>query len=208
MVTNIHYNPETDNMSILDPIRINILNTTLAIYKHFENMLKGKSKFIQDKWAKRAVTYSTRNVLSPAIYNVNHLDSTDFISNLHITVGLLQFLKGVLPVAVNRVIGIFFNNILKKEVDTALLINPKTYKSELVQVPNSIRNELLGMEGINTLLNKMLQDEYIRGPVKVDYKYLLLLIDDKLTNTITILEDTTGTGRDDQQIEYTNNLPE
>lgn len=195
MLSNIQYNPDTDDMSILDPIRINILNTTLAIYKHFENMLKGKSKFIQDKWAKRAITYSTRNVLSPAVSTVKHLDSTDYVSSIHITCGLLQFIKGILPITVNRVIGIFLNNILKKEVDTALLVNPKTYKSELVQVSNSIRSELLSMEGINSLINKMLQDEYLKGPVKVGDNYLLLLIDDKLTNTITIIEDT-------------NNLPE
>ena len=186
MLTNIQYNPDTDDMSILDPIRINILNTTLAIYKHFENMLKGKSKFIQDKWSKRSITYSTRNVLSPAVSSVNHLDATDYVSNIHITVGLLQFIKGILPITVNRVIGIFLNNILKKEIDTALLVNPKTYKSELITVSNSIRNELLSMEGINNLVNKMLQDEYLKGPVKVADNYLLLVIDDPATDTITI----------------------
>lgn len=182
-----------DDMHTLDNIRLKIQNTLLEIYKYFETLLNGKNKFIQGKWAKRAVANGTRNVLSPSLVNIKNLKNENKITINHTIIGLYQYLKGIEPIAVNRIQTIFINSILNHNSTTALLINPTNMKSEIVNISVAKRDEWLSPEGLGNIITKMIQDELFTSEVHID-KYYLMLVYEK--------------GNDVYLIKDTNNIPE
>lgn len=176
MLKNMHASEE--NMHLLDPVRYKIQNIILEIYEHFKTLLDGKNKYIQGKWAKRAISYGTRNVITPPMVALTDLDNTEnFIGANDTVIGLYQFVKGISNIAMNRIQTLFISRILNPETLKASLINPETYETEIVDIPIKKRNEWLTMEGLDSILNKLGQEDLRIEPVKIDKYYLALIRD-------------------------------
>lgn len=166
-----------NNYSAIDPIRLKIQKTTLEIFNYFKNLLDGKDKFIQGKFAKRSVTHGTRNVISPMPQKIKDLKADNNISSIHTTVGLYQYIKSVGPVAMNKVSSMFINNILSPNSTTAYLVDPVSMETKLVEIPVKKRDQWLSTEGLNDIMNKLSQPDLRKDPVMIDKYYLMLLYD-------------------------------
>lgn len=166
-----------NNYSAIDPIRLKIQKTTLEIFNHFKNLLDGKDKFIQGKFAKRSVTHGTRNVISPMPQKIKDLKADNNVSSIHTTVGLYQYIKSVGPVAMNRVSSMFINNILSPNNTTAYLVDPVSMETKLVEIPVKKRDQWLSTEGLTEIMNKLSQSDLRKDPVMIDKYYLMLVYD-------------------------------
>lgn len=167
---------QESNLYQLDPIRYKLQKSVNAVFEHFLNLLNGKYSFIQDRWAKRAITNGTRNVLTPVPYKITKLDKNKITTN-HSVCGIYQYIKAIAPIAMNRVKGVFINKFLSPNSTAATLVDPKTMKTTLVNIKINKRDEWLSMEGLNRTMNKMKQPDLRFEPVEIDGYYLQLLYD-------------------------------
>lgn len=167
-----------ENMSMLDPIRVKIQNITLEIYNYFKVLLDGKNKFIQGKWAKRAIMHGTRNVITPSLNLVDDLDSETKITFNHTVVGTYQYIKAIPPILANKLHTMFIGRIMNPDSDSAVLVNPKTMQTEIVNISVKRRDEWLSLEGLADITSKLSQDSVKREPVKIDGYYMFLIYDD------------------------------
>jgi len=169
---------DKDNMSMLDPIRLKIQNITIELYNYYKVLLDGKNKFIQGKWAKRAIMNGTRNVITPSLNLVEDLDSDNKITFNHSVVGTYQYIKAIPPILANKLHTMYIGRILNPDSDSAVLVNPKTMKTEIVNISVKRRDEWLSLEGLSDITSKLAQDEIKREPVKIDGYYMFLIYDD------------------------------
>lgn len=166
-----------DNMDLFNAVRFKLQRSVLEIYSYIENMLDGKSKFIQGKWAKRSIAYGTRNVITPSLNDITNLNSKHKVTINHSTLGLYQYLKAIFPITVNKIKGRFLNYIFKPDTPKASLVNKDTLRFEEVDVDIKVRDSWLSSEGINIILNKFILDDVLKSPVKIQDHYALLLYD-------------------------------
>lgn len=169
---------KSSDMEILNPIRVKIQNTILELYEHFKMLTDGKNKFIQGKWAKRAITHGTRNVITaiPIVYN--DINQTDRISFNDTIVGLYQYIAGIAPITKNKVNTHFISRVLTPGSDMANLIDPKTLKTAYVSIDAAKRDDWLSDEGMDGIISKMGQEINRKEPVMIDKYYLALVYDD------------------------------
>lgn len=167
-----------DNIGYLDPVRLRIQNILVLLYEHFKTLMDGKSKFIQGKWGKRAITYGTRNVITPLITDSVSNDDENGISMNHSVCGIYQFAKAIAPIAMNRINTVFISKLLTPDTITTKLVNPKTMKSELKDIKVNKRDEWLTIEGLDNILNKLGQEDVRNSPIKIDDYYMFLMYDD------------------------------
>lgn len=172
---------------LYDKIRLKIQKTLLEIYEYIVSMLDGKSKFIQGKWAKRAVMYGTRNVISPFTPNIHNLNDTHSPSINHTIIGLYQYLKSILPVTTNRFINNVTNRVFTNDVNEARVLDIESKKYKIKQIDIKIKEKWFTMDGVNDLLEKLRYDDTILQPVKLDKDYLFYIYDNN--NSITIIRD-------------------
>lgn len=176
-----------DNLYQVDPIRYKIQKSINSIFDYFLQLLGPKSGFIQNKWSKRAIVNGTRNVLTPAPYKITKLNNAKISTN-HSVCGLYQYIKAIAPIAMNRVKGMFINRFLNPNSSTAMLVDPNTRKTSLVNIKVNKRDEWLSMEGLNRTMNKMKQADLRFEPVMIDGYYLQMVYDDG--QNIVLLNDT------------------
>lgn len=166
-----------DNIKLLDNVRFKIQNILIDLYEYFKTLMDGKSKFIQSKFAKRAIANGTRNVITPCLPNLTDLDSEHIITSNHAICGIYQFVKGISPIALNKLHTNFISHILSPNTNKANLVNPKTMRTELVDIKTNKRDEWLSLEGLDNVLNKLGQEDIRVEPVKIDNYYMCLLYD-------------------------------
>jgi len=186
-------NMKTNDPS-LDGIRIKIQNTVLEIYDYYMDLLNGKNSFIEGKWAKRGVVNGTRNVITPTIPNITDLDSDDNIDFNNTVVGIYQYVRAIAPIAMNKILTIFISNIMHPESSTAMLINKKSLKTEVVEIPVKTRQEWLSTEGLDGIINKLAQEDLRTEPIIIHDHYAFLVYDtgkeiEVYANTASIPED-------------------
>ena len=121
--------------------------------------------------------YGTRNVLTPSPAKITDLTDENRLKTNHTTVGLYQYIKAISPITMNLLQSKFLNKIFNPNSNTALLVNSKTMKSELMDIDIRIRDKWLSMDGINDIMNKMAQPIVRKEPVKIGKHYLLAVLD-------------------------------
>lgn len=175
MLKNTNLTPE--NKHLMDPTRYRLQNITVKIYEHYKALMDGKNKFMLGKVAKRAVSYGTRNVITPSLTKIVDLDDPNRIRANDTIIGLYQYTKAISPIAMHHIQTKFVNRVLNPDSNQAYLINPKTMKTELVEIKINKRDEWLSQEGLDGILTKLGQEDIRVEPVKVDGYYMCLLYD-------------------------------
>lgn len=180
--TLININVKNMNSDILNPIRLKIQNTIVAIYEYYRVLIDGKSKFILGKWAKRAIVYGTRNVITAIPYNVTSTNQENKISFNDTVIGLYQFIAGISPIAKNKIITTFINRIFRQDTNIATLVNKKSMMTESVAIDYTKRDMWLSFEGLDSIVAKMAQEENRFEKISVGEDHYLMLIYDDGTN--------------------------
>ena len=181
---------ETRDIEFINQIRVRLQKVVLEIYEYLENMLDGKSKFIQGKWTKRSVFYGTRNVITGTPESIKNLENPNEVSDATAVLGPLQAAKGLMPIAIFELRTKFLNNVFDIQSDKANLIDPKTLLRGPISINEKIRSQWVTDEGLEGIVNKFIQAELLMSDIIISDKYYLYLILDE-GDTITIVNDGT-----------------
>ncbi len=168
MVENIDI---SNNAEYLDSVRYNLQLKVGEVYNYIKIMLKGKKGFIQGKWASRKVYNSTRNVISSYIHNSKGLDDPTNPGVNQTIVGLYQFLRATLPLAINKVRTGFLSEVLIGPNSPAVLVNKDTLKKELVHISPDYFDSWMTYEGLEKIMAKFSQESLRHEYLMIDNKY-------------------------------------
>ena len=159
----------------ISAVRKRLQKIAIDIYDYIENLLDGKSKFIQGKWTKRAIMYSTRNVITAAPVEIKNLEDSERPTGLSSQIGLYQTIKGILPIAIFQTRTRFLQDIFDINSTRAMLIDKKTLRRVPVDITEKTRSRWVTDDGLEETINKLMQDEIKNAPIEVDGNYLLLV---------------------------------
>ena len=142
------------NIDHINNIRCSIQKGVVAVYDYLVSLVKGKSKFINDKWAGRKVEYSTRNVITAYVSKATHVDDERLVGCNESVVGLYQFLTSIRPLAVNLIRTGYLSNVFTGPNTPAMMVNKKTLKKEAVTIPPDLYDTWMTPEGLESVFSK------------------------------------------------------
>lgn len=147
------------------------------VYDHVLRMITGKKGFIQEKFGSRRVFNGTRNVISAMDTSTADLDEVNSPDYTDTILGMFQVAKGALPLTIfllrNGWLGQVFS--VGDSSTSARLIDPKTLKSELVDLPPDVRDRWITVEGLEKVIESMRIVENRHKPVMLEDRYLGLV---------------------------------
>jgi len=165
-------------LRMIDPVRFKLQKDINAVYDYLKVLIDGKHKFIRGNWIKRGVDYGTRNIFSSIPSVVNDLDDEDAIVKPYETiVGVLQAAKIFLPLVSYRIKQDFLGDILSATGETATLVDPKTMKLKTVSLKKKEFEKWSTQDGIDSIINRTLDDDVKNMPIIIDGYYLKLIYD-------------------------------
>lgn len=166
------------NIDYLDSARYSIQQRVLEIYNYITNLLEGKSKFFQSKWASRKVFDSTRNVITPYVPKTDIFFTPKTVSTNQTVVGMYQFMRSIMPLAVNRVRDTYLSDVFIGPNSPAVLVNKKTLKKELAHVSPDYYDDWMTYEGLEKTMSRFGQEELRDEVVEIEGRYLGLIYND------------------------------
>lgn len=154
---------------IYDPIRYSLQSVAMEIYSYLDTMMSGKTGFMQGHYGKRSVALGTRNVISAADQGTARPDSPHFLKADETQIGLFQAAKAVQPATLYYLKTLFFNTIFpsSQEIDTAKLINPKTWETDYIPTSLDVREEFTSPDGIYGFINKFKSFDFRKKPIVI-----------------------------------------
>lgn len=168
------------NDPTLDTARWSLQQHFNAVYEHIEGILKGKNGFLLAKWGSRKIHHGTRNVLTaldpapPVLGGTNAPGVNDTI------VGLYQYLKGTMDLAIFAVKTGPLAPIISALPGNISVIDPKTLKSKTVNPSTFVRDKWGSDNSIEELISGYEKLAARHKPVMMDGGYVALIYrDDK-----------------------------
>lgn len=181
-----------NNYANYDPYRYRVQLIALDVFEYIKNILEGKRGFIQSKWASRGLMDGTRNVLTALPNVVSDLKDPNKISFNDTTVGLYQFVKSIMPLAVHEVHKYFIIGVANPMSNNVKVIDSKTLKTTFKTANAKDKEAWTTAQGLNNIFNKLRQDVVKNDYAKLGEDYIAL-VEDK--------------GKDIYVIKDTNNIP-
>jgi hypothetical protein len=166
------------NAAYLDSARFNLQIAVMDIYDYIKNMLEGKSKLILGKWAARKVFNSTRNVITSHIPDTVELHSPKTVGTNQTVIGLYQYLRMILPLAVKHVRDTFISDVFVGPNAPAVLVNKKTLQKEAIHVDSDYFDEWTTYEGLEKVFARFSEENLRHEPLEINGYYLGLIYDD------------------------------
>lgn len=173
--TSIHLVGSKTDDPIVDNQRKSIQLTVFEIYTYFENMIEGKKGVIQSKWGGRRIAYGTRNVLSSMETLTEELFGPRSPDSDSVLVGLLQTMKGVLPVTVYKIKEKFLQDVFINASQPTMLIDRKTLKLVPVDLDPYMWDKWGTIAGIEKLIDGFFDDRLRNKPILINNHYLYLV---------------------------------
>lgn len=143
---NTYYRKLISRASLVDPKRVktmpeiydsNIIGmqkAALELDRYIDELLKGKGKLIQGKWASRKIFNTTSNVISAHVDNTTGINDPRTFKYNDSLMGVYQFLRSAAPLTTYNVKNTYISRIFAKGANTAFLTNTKTLKRDEVSV--------------------------------------------------------------------------
>lgn len=163
---------------VLDHTRVLLQKTFNAIYDHFEGMLRGKRKLLQNKWAARRIQNGTRNVITAMNTSVAELGAPGNIGVNHTGIGLYQFCKAIMPLAWYLLRSGVLSKVFTIPNVPARLTDVKTLKLVDVAVKTTTYDKFMTNAGLEKLIKTFNQRDMRHRPMVVEGHYLGLIYKD------------------------------
>lgn len=163
------------NIETINNSRWGLQQTFNAIYSMIEDMLQGKRKLIQNRWASRRIFNGTRNVITSLDASVHYLGAPGTISFTDTGIGLYQALKAILPVAIYQIKTGFLSRVFQSRETPAVLVNKKTLKKESVNLHSKYYDQYMTEEGIAKVLTMFAQEDVRHRYLELDGYYMGLI---------------------------------
>lgn len=167
---------------LYDGVKYNIQLKVFELYSSHKEFLSGKSGFGQRRYARRALAYGSRNVITGANMQAKTVEDSDFLKHDETLLPLFQAAKMYQPLVINQLREIFYSQIFSLGATRIAAINTKTLTIEYIDVNDKEITNALSSEGMENLIN-MFQNVHMREkPVivrdTVDKFYYLFLVYD------------------------------
>lgn len=177
-------------VSVFDTARWSMQRTANEIYDVLMSMLKGKRGWIQQKYGSRKIINGTRNIITAMNTSVPYLKSPINPTLSHTQVGLIQTLRGALPFTLHGLRTGILGEVFGTGEDYVWLVNPKTFKRELVQISLDTADKYSTRPGLESLINLFFNLDIRHKPIMIDGHYLALLyVDDTSFKVVTDISD-------------------
>lgn len=151
-----------------DGVRYELQMILVAIYDHFENLMTGKSGFLQGAHGARRLIGGTRNVITAASYDALTPDHPRALKSDETMVGLFQTMKAFEPLVVHHMKTTFLNPIFGIDVASSVaVINPKTYALEYREFGPDALNTFVGPQAINAMISRFRNSDVRAKPVAI-----------------------------------------
>jgi len=170
-------------MKYYDGIKYNLQLKINEIYRYLKNFVAGKGGFAQQKYARRAVAWGTRNVaISPIIEGISPSDDL-FFKNDEIVVPVFQAAKGLLPLVTYQVKKLFYSQLFSIATNKVAAIDPKNYKLDYIEVSDAELAKFTSANAVESLVNAFQNIHMRNRPVTIESKegkkyFLFLVYDD------------------------------
>lgn len=165
-----------------DVVRYQMQLKVQEIYDYIINIIRGKHGFAQGKYAARAVTYSNRNVITAAITSrTASAKSKNLFSVDEVQLPLYQAMKAAVPVVVNNMKKIFFEQIFDPQSNTVALLNPKTFKLEYHEITSPELIKYTTLDGIEKIIDNFRHIEKAFDVVTVKVENPVVIDGEKVT---------------------------
>ena len=147
------------------------------IYDTVLSMVTGKNGFIQAKFGSRRIFNGTRNVISAMDTSTADLDGVQAPDYTDTILGLFQVIKGALPLTINLLRNGWLGEVFSVggSATTARLVDAKTLKSEMVDLPSDTRDRWITVEGLEKIVESYRIVENRHKPIMVEGRYLGLI---------------------------------
>lgn len=147
------------------------------IYDYIIVMLKDKRGLIQEKWASRRVFNGTRNVISAMDTSRRFIGGKDAPRVSDTVLGLYQTMKGSLPLTIHYIRNGYLGEALGigTEGTTARLVDVKTWKQEIVELPPITKDRWTTIDGLEKVIQSFQDVKHRHDPVLIDGRYLALI---------------------------------
>lgn len=162
---------------VLDNSRRLLQERFNEIYDTLERMITGKKGFFQNKYGSRRVFNGTRNVISAMNTSSTYLGGPTSPRITDTILGLFQVAKGALPVTVGLLRGGFLSEVFSVGTSStqAKLVNPKTLRGEIVDLPLKTRDRWITVEGLERVVESYRVVANRHSPIVIDGYYLGLM---------------------------------
>ena len=149
---------------VYDSIRYQMQCKVQQIYDYIMNILNGKTGFNQGKYARRAIVYGSRNVITaPQMVRVQSPTAPNMMSVDQLEIPTFQALKALAPVAIHQIHQYF--GLRLSGTDTIPVYNSKSQKLELRKIDANEVKKYTTSDGINDLLNDMRDTHLHQKPI-------------------------------------------
>lgn len=167
--------PARSDSPVIDTSRFAMQRSFNELYAYIENMIAGKNKVIQGKFARRSIVNGTRNVLTSMNTASPELGGPAGVGINHSFVGLYQAAKGLLPVVKYHLMNGWLSQVFYPEAQVAMLVNPKTWKSERVELDAQTTDRWTSSDGIEKIITTLQESELRHRPIEIGGHYLALM---------------------------------
>ena len=167
------------NSAALDSLRNTEQKAFCEIYDFYENLIRNKSGFLQDKYAKRSIQNGTRNVITSMTPTANVLGSESAITIKDTIIGLHQYMKGTIELTIYCIKNGPMSNVIQRLPGYITGVNPKTLKKEEFSASQYVLDNWGSEEGIEKLVNGYEKLPARHNPIIIDNRYAALLYRDK-----------------------------
>jgi hypothetical protein len=189
-ISNIIENVDSKaNAEYLDSARYSLQLAVNEIYNYIVNLLEGKSKLILGKWAGRKIVNSTRNVITSFVPDSEELFGPRTVSTNHTVMGLYQFLRAIIPVAVNKVRDKYISKIFIGPNSPAVLVNSKTLKKESIMVDPEYYDDWMSYDGLEQAFARFGEEALRHDPLQIGNYYFGLLYVNEAARVFRFMQD-------------------
>lgn len=144
---------DPEDAYLYNATRVALQRTFNDIYELFEQMIKGKKKLIQGKWASRKVFNGTRNVITSMSITSSKIGDPGNLTINDTIIGMYQFLKATLPVSKYLVRNGFLSKVFTGPSAPALLVDKKTLEQKMVTIKPDIYDTWMTDEGVEKVIS-------------------------------------------------------
>lgn len=171
-ITNDGYN--TDSRA-LDNARYSLQKVFNNIFQYINDLLEGKGGFLNKKWGARRVFNGTRNVITAMDTTVEVLDERNSPDINQTQIGLFQLMKGALPKTHHYLLTGWLSKVFQARDGKALLVNPKTLHSTLVDLDSTTIDKWTTSSGLDKVINAYSDNSIRSKPVLIKGHYVGLV---------------------------------
>lgn len=167
---------------IYDGVKYAIQLKAYEIYDTHKTFIEGKGGFGQRRFARRALAYGSRNVISGAVMQATHPEDPQYLKHDETMIGLFQVTKMFQPLVIHQLRSVFYSQIFTQGSLRVPGINQTTKKIEYIEVSDQEINRALSSDSLEDLINTFQNAHMRTNPVSIKditgKRYWLFLVYD------------------------------